>query len=242
MLPSQYNKKETSYFCRFTFGQFFTLLIIEIFTLFFIFYLGSRYGGELLGVKHPIAGKEEKKNLPEVVLTDPNQIATTHDPEIKALAKDLLHSAPTPDLKQRVAEMLEEKQAAAPAPASAATSTLKAAPRVENAVAPPQEVAPPPPPTAAALPKPEPVIKTATTNARYSIQVGSYPNPDEAHTLVDFWKQKGYDAYLVSADLPNRGRWYRVRIGGFENKDTAEAYLKDLTSKEEVDAFVSVNE
>lgn len=236
MLPSQYNKKEPGYFCRFTFGQFFTLLVLEIFTLFFIFYLGSRYGGELLGIKQTVASKDQKKNLPEVVITDPNQIATTQDPEIKALAKDLLHSAPTPDLKARVAEMLEEPRTA---------PTLKAAPREEAVVAVPQDIppAPMPPPPPSSLPvKPEPIIKTATTSARYSVQVGSYPNPDEAHTLVNYWKQKGYDAYLVSADIPDRGRWYRVRIGGFETKETAESYLKDLKSKEEVDAFISVNE
>ncbi|MDZ4224702.1 MAG: SPOR domain-containing protein, partial [bacterium] len=64
----------------------------------------------------------------------------------------------------------------------------------------------------------------------------------EAHTLVAYWKQKGYNAYLVSADIPNKGRWYRVRLGGFDNKDDAEAYLHDLQFKENVEAFVSVNE
>ena len=242
MLPAQYNKKPSNYFCRFTFGQFFTLLVLEIFTLFFIFYLGARYGFELLGIRSPVMAAQEKKGLPEVTLTDPNAIATTQDPEVKALAKDILRAAPTPDLKTRVEEMLKEGQAKEP---QAGPGTLRTAPRPESPVAAipkPEAPAPAPPPPLESPPKPTPVIQTATTDARYSIQVGSYPNPDEAHTLVAYWKQKGYSAYLVSADIPNKGRWYRVRLGGFDTKDDAEAYLHDLQSKENVEAFVSVNE
>lgn len=235
MLPAQYNQKSSNYFCRFTFGQFFTLLVIEIFTLFFIFYLGARYGGELLGVHSPTLAVQERSGLPEVILTDPNAIATTHDPEVKALAKDILKTAPSPDLKQRVEEMLKEdqvKEAATP------PAELRTAPRPEV----PLVAAIPKPEMPSPSPPPPPIIQTATTDAHYSIQVGSYPNPDEAHTFVAYWKQKGYNAYLVSADIPNKGRWYRVRLGGFDTKEDADSYLHELQSKENIEAFVSVNE
>ena len=112
MLPAHYNKKESSYFCRFTFGQFFTILVLEIFTLFFVFYLGARYGDELLSVKRvPQTAIAEESGFPKLAMTNPNVVATTQDPEIKALAKDLLEQAPTADLKQRVQEMLQESAA-----------------------------------------------------------------------------------------------------------------------------------
>ncbi|MBI4223707.1 MAG: hypothetical protein HY609_02135, partial [Deltaproteobacteria bacterium] len=107
MLPAHYQKDKPGYFCRFTFGQFFTLLVLEVFTLFFIFYLGARYGRSLLGIETPPT-LAESKGLPEVKVTDPNVVVTTSDPEIKELAKDILEQAPTADLKQRVAEMLQE--------------------------------------------------------------------------------------------------------------------------------------
>ncbi|MDZ4224283.1 MAG: hypothetical protein U1D33_00095, partial [bacterium] len=133
MLPAQYNKKPSNYFCRFTFGQFFTLLVLEIFTLFFIFYLGARYGGELLGVRSPATvAKEEKSGLPELTLTDPNAVATTQDPEMKTLAKDILRAAPTPDLKARVEAMLKEGQAKEP---PAGPGALRTAPRPESPIA-----------------------------------------------------------------------------------------------------------
>lgn len=222
MLPEQYRKKEPSYFCRFTFNQFFTLLVIEIFTLFFIFYLGAHYGRELLGfeVKTQAQNTEE---FPELKTTNPNVIATTQDPEIKAMAKDLLKAAPTPDLKERVANLLQESGKEAVVPQKAQPQTAQPQPQAQPA-------------------QPPPVIQTAPANAHFSIQVGSYENVDEAHSMVQVWKEKGYPAFLVSADIPDKGRWYRVRIGAFEDKDSAKAYLNDLVAKEDIEAFIAVQE
>ena len=49
-IPQSTNRQEDTAFCRFTFGQFFALLVLEVFTLFFVFYLGARYGREFLGL------------------------------------------------------------------------------------------------------------------------------------------------------------------------------------------------
>ncbi|MDO8526255.1 MAG: SPOR domain-containing protein [Deltaproteobacteria bacterium] len=244
MLPAHYNKKESNYFCRFTFGQFFTILVLEIFTLFFIFYLGARYGDELLGVKKPLpVAVAEPEGLPRVTSTDANVVSTMQDPEIKAMAKDLLQKSSSPDLKQRVAEMLEDSAGRTrPLPPreksdwKTAPTPVTAAPRPTVEASPPKEE-----PVITAAPKQEPVVQTAPT-APFSVQVGSYPNADEAHTMVDYWKKKGEKAWLVSADIPGRGRWYRVRLGGFQNKEEASSYLKNLQSDQEVDGFVVTNE
>lgn len=221
MLPAHYNKTDKpSYFCRFTFGQFFTLLVLEIFTLFFIFYLGARYGRSLLGIETPTAAVEPS-GLPEVKTTDPNVVATTNDPEIKELAQDILKSAPTPDLKERVAEMLREGE----------RGTTDHGPRTtdrKTKTEEPHKIITPPP-----------VVQTAPKDAKFALQVGSYANPDEAHLWVSRWKQKGYPAYLVSADIPGKGRWYRVRLGGFDSKSAAKVYLKEFKAKEKVEAFVA---
>ncbi|OGQ04209.1 MAG: hypothetical protein A3F82_07720 [Deltaproteobacteria bacterium RIFCSPLOWO2_12_FULL_44_12] len=248
MLPAHYNKKESSYFCRFTFGQFFTILVLEIFTLFFVFYLGARYGDELLSVKRvPQTAIAEESGFPKLAMTNPNVVATTQDPEIKALAKDLLEQAPTADLKQRVQEMLQESAARKESlPKTKKPVEFKAAPKPEEK---PEGVAKErpviivgTPPTEPLPKKREPVIQTTPTAKPFSIQVGAYPNVDEAHTMVDRWKAKGYPAYLVSADIPNRGRWYRVRLGGFESKEDAQDFIDKLQGNEEVEAFVVTNE
>lgn len=46
---SDYKKDLEDYFCRFTFGQFVTLVLFEVVTLFFVFYLGAKYGTDLVG-------------------------------------------------------------------------------------------------------------------------------------------------------------------------------------------------
>ncbi len=85
-------------------------------------------------------------------------------------------------------------------------------------------------------------IKSAD-NARYSIQIGSYPNLAEANGIVSQWKGKGYPAYMMIADIPDRGRWYRVRLGGFNTKGDATKYLGELSAKEPVSgALVVLNE
>jgi cell division septation protein DedD len=60
--------------------------------------------------------------------------------------------------------------------------------------------------------------------------------------MLERWKGKGYAAYLTPADIPGRGRWYRVRIGGFGSRDEAARYLKELSSRESVDALVVLND
>ena len=76
----------------------------------------------------------------------------------------------------------------------------------------------------------------------YSVQVGSYPNMAEATKVVERWKDKGYPAYLMIADIPDRGRWYRVRIGGFESRGEATRYMDEFTTRENVEALVVLNE
>ena len=31
----------------------------------------------------------------------------------------------------------------------------------------------------------------------------------------------GYDAHVVPADIPGRGRWYRIRVGHFPSRESA---------------------
>jgi cell division septation protein DedD len=85
-------------------------------------------------------------------------------------------------------------------------------------------------------------VKSAE-NAKYSIQVGSYQQISEAHQKVDHWRKRGYPAYMMIADIPNRGRWYRVRLGGFASRNDASNYLHNLKKEEGVqDALIVLNE
>ncbi len=54
---SEFGKEVEDYFCRFTFGQFVTLILLELVTLFFVFYLGARYGPDLIGGRKEVAAQ-----------------------------------------------------------------------------------------------------------------------------------------------------------------------------------------
>ena len=214
-----YNEKEQTYFCRFTFGQFFALILLEIVTLLFVFYLGSKFGTDVLGMKAAERADAEKSHI---TLTNPDQIAVAQDPAVKKMAAELVASSPTPELKQRVEDILKRNEA----PVKTTAAAPAVAPTAEPAAVP---QAPPAEPQAALAP--------AATET-LSIQVGSYPTLEEADAKVQFWKNSGYPAYMMIADIPDKGRWYRVRVGSFTDKEEAKQYLAKMKEDEEVDAIL----
>lgn len=233
----QYGDDESeSFFCRFTFGQFFAILLLEVFTLFFVFYLGARYGQEFLGLDRPSAlasgDAHHKKSL---------EVESTADPEVAKMADELIAQAKAPELKERIAGMLGTEPTMKPAPrqeavmnSTGAGETKTAAPKVSPA---PERSAPQENGAVNGAVR----IKSGEA-ARYAIQVGSFPNLDEANASVARWKERGYPAYMMIADIPDRGRWYRIRIGGFESRTDAEAYMNELTDREDVEALIVLNE
>jgi len=228
------------FFCRFTFGQFFALLVLEVFTIFFVFYLGARYGREFLGLdkQKDVAAVEETQNAEEA------QVLTTSDPEGAEAARKLMARAKTPELKDRIRQMIEgsksdegkrrpkvvERNYATKQPEVQRSQESPDASREKNAAD-----------TATAQDSSVIRIKSAE-NARYSVQVGSYPTMKEATRIIDKWKTKGYPAYMMIADIPDRGRWYRVRMGGFETRGDASRYMKELKTRENIEALVVLNE
>jgi cell division septation protein DedD len=81
--------------------------------------------------------------------------------------------------------------------------------------------------------------RTETPKVRYSIQVGSYEDKAMAEDEVRNMKQRGYAAFVVAGDIPEKGRWYRVRIGSFSNKQAAEKLANELKSKEGITSFIT---
>jgi cell division septation protein DedD len=81
--------------------------------------------------------------------------------------------------------------------------------------------------------------KTASSKLRYTIQVGSYPEKAMADDEARNMKKKGYAAFVVATDLAEKGKWFRVRVGSFSNKQSAEKLAKELKSKESIDGFIT---
>jgi len=56
---------------------------------------------------------------------------------------------------------------------------------------------------------------------RYMIQVGSYQDKAKAEEMSSRLKALGYAPRLIPMELPGKGKWYRLTIGGFASHDKA---------------------
>lgn len=68
----------------------------------------------------------------------------------------------------------------------------------------------------------------AAAGAGFTIQVASLKDMKVAAEVAEMLKKKGYQAYTVSAKIPGRGVWHRVRIGHFKNRSDAGDILNRL--------------
>jgi len=103
----------------------------------------------------------------------------------------------------------------------------------------PQVKAPAAKPQPPAAKKETAPVKPAAPKLRYTIQIGSYPEKAMADEEARNMKKKGYVAFVVATDLADKGKWFRVRIGSFTNKQSAEKLAKELKSKEGIDGFIT---
>lgn len=168
--------------------------------------------------------------------------------------QDELTRKETPEHRDEKPAPAEPKPAAAemkkPEPASveaASTAPGKAEPRMvetgkaEEAPrsAPDGSIRTTPTPTRIAEKAPQHVEKPAHARSGFTLQLSATPTREEATAFVAHMKQKGYAPYIVEAQVPGRGTWYRVRMGEFASKDAASRYLQDFRRETQLDAFVA---
>lgn len=62
----------------------------------------------------------------------------------------------------------------------------------------------------------------------YTVQIASFPNLDSAREMEESLKSKTYPVYISKTVVPNKGTWYRVRIGEFNSKYEAINFAENL--------------
>ena len=75
------------------------------------------------------------------------------------------------------------------------------------------------------------------TDKKLTIQVASLKDSKDADEMVARLKKKGYPAYRISSNIPEKGIWHRVRIGYFKDKAEAGSTL-DKLKKEKYSPFL----
>lgn len=102
---NEFHEEDEEYFCRFTFGQFVSLALLEIVALFFVFYLGARYGPAMLGLETKaemdhlgIAQEELIESAEQETETPPGEIKYTFPEELTRTPETLKETKTSPVL------------------------------------------------------------------------------------------------------------------------------------------------
>jgi len=209
-MPRHSNRRETQDELPLESGQVTTLVVGSILALGVVFLLGVGFG------KHLAKGVE----VPAMA-------------EAAVVALEALPEAPELTFHDTLTAKKAPAPQAAPAPEPEPEPT--AAPRPEPAVAerPAAPAAPAPRPE---LNKPEPKPAVAAEGANrldgptggFTVQVASSQDRGDTEKLVAKVRAEGYSARIVSAEIPGRGTWHRVRVGHFESREDASLKQAEL--------------
>ncbi len=78
---------------------------------------------------------------------------------------------------------------------------------------------------------PEKARTTTVSAGKFVIQVASLQDRKKAEDLRDRLNSMGHQSYIDSADVNDRGRWYRVKLKGFETKEEAQKVVDGLQGR-----------
>lgn len=84
----------------------------------------------------------------------------------------------------------------------------------------------------------KPAVLHPAASGHYAIQVASFSEKKGADTLAQKLKKKGFNSYVVAGEVPQKGRWYRVRVGSYPNRDEAKKAGDRIHSSEKLNFFV----
>lgn len=97
------------------------------------------------------------------------------------------------------------------------------------------------PMVASALPKIHEENAEVGHEGSFTLQVVSYDDRKEAETFASSLRARGHRAFVVQADVPDRGRFYRVRVGPFAGRKEARNYQDQFERDEQMRTIVVSN-
>lgn len=226
-IMNEFEKELENYFCRFTFGQFVTLILLEIVTLFFVFYLGARYGPDLMGRNQAVTQKsllppDDSKKVEELLSNTPTDYSYP-----KALGDQPSDEPGSGELDPSKLDSRAVRVKPSGMTAREADQLIK------------RGVTPPPieeEPSVQAAPATS--SSAPSGSEKFNIQIASYPTEAEAKQMMEKWRKRGYSAFTTTGEVPGKGTWHRVRMGRFQTRAEAETYLDKFKKRENVTALV----
>jgi cell division septation protein DedD len=162
---------------------------------------------------------------------------TATDAQLPSALREGLAAPPTP----------VDESLAHPAPAAApAKPQPEPEPKAEPVKPEPPKVEPPKPepkPVAAPAAKPVEAPKAEPPKGdgkgRFTLQLSSFQTRGEADAFIAELKKSGYAPTVTEANVPGKGTWFRVRLGGYSSYDEAMAGKAEFESKAKIIAYVT---
>jgi cell division septation protein DedD len=139
---------------------------------------------------------------------------------------------PAPVANRTATVQPEPPRVVAPRPAEPARESVRSVPPPS----PPISVAPqralPAKPVPSTLPHPPAEL------GNFTVQLGASQDKTDAARLASRALAGGLRPYVAEARLPGKGLWYRVRVGAFPDRDTADRFRRDVERELRMSAAV----
>jgi cell division septation protein DedD len=153
----------------------------------------------------------------------------------------LARRAPQPALAGDLAALDEQRASAQRTAPPSKSEVVEQVARPE----PKKEVAPPPATvnvaparTVAVKPEPANLPGPPADTGSFTVQLGASQDGADAAQLAARAAAAGLKAYVAEAHLPGKGVWYRVRVGAFADKESAERFRRDVERELRTSAVV----
>ncbi|MBM4373654.1 MAG: SPOR domain-containing protein [Deltaproteobacteria bacterium] len=72
----------------------------------------------------------------------------------------------------------------------------------------------------------------------FQLQVSSFKSREEAEAFAMALRRRSHKAHIEEANVPGRGTWFRVRLGPFRYKRSAQLYREEFEAKERMVTFI----
>ncbi len=90
-------------------------------------------------------------------------------------------------------------------------------------------------------PAEHPAAGRSAPDRKYTLQVGSYQDLADASARIEEIERHGIEPYLRSVILKNKGKWYRIYLGGYDSIEAADKAGKKLRSQRVIDSYIVSN-
>jgi len=229
--------------------------------VFYLFFGGAIITG-LVFVLGVMVGKrvEARAHLDRAATTaarDPlaalDRLATDGPNELSFRAALTGGAAPASDVDRQIAEIEKTRAQAAGAAAAAPVTPAKPADKAADKAEAKPEAKPAAKPEAKPAdasadddkPDPKPVASPAEVDppkkpsGKFTLQLSAFQDKGEAETFLAEVKAEGFEAYLTEATVPDKGTFFRVRLGNYPSYDDAVAAKTEFERKVKKIAYVS---